>query len=152
MEQNNQNPLAGMHKQKLYSLIAGGIALVAMLLPWATSKLGFGGSENGLHSWGLISLLGIVGIAVATFMGDKSKMYEGQMRMVALGSAGAIGGGALLYLLRILLGSKSTMGYSVKLSKVISPGFGLFICLLVGAALVLYLLGIVKIPDNKPKA
>lgn len=152
MEQNAQNPLAGLNKQKMYCLIAAGIALVSILLPWATSKMGFGGSENGFHSWGLISVLGIIGLAVATFMGDKSKPYEGQMKMVALGSAGAIGGGALLYLLRVMLGSKSVMGYSVKLSKVISPGFGLFICLLVGAATLLFLMGIVKIPDNKPKA
>jgi hypothetical protein len=152
MEQNTQNPLEGLNKQKLYCLIGAGIALVSMLLPWATSKMGFGGSQNGFHSWGLISLLGIAGVAIASFMGDKSKPYEGQMRMVALGSAGAIAGGAFLYLLRIFLGSESTMGYSIKLSKVISPGFGLFICLLVGAAILLFIMGIIKIPDNKPKA
>ncbi len=148
MAQNAQsNPLAGLHKQKMYSLIFAAIALISLLLPWATAK-GFGGSQNGLKGWGLLALIGVGGAIAACFMGDKTKPFEGQTRQIALGSFGAIGGAGLIYLLRIMLGSKSYMGTKIKFSDVMSPGFGLFIALAIGVLGVLFLLGMVKPPKS----
>ena len=104
-----------LHKQKMYCLIGAGIALVACLLPWMAAKGGFGYNVNGLKSWGLISVLGVIGVIAAVFMSDKTKPFEGQTRQIALGSFGAIALGALLFLLRILTASG--------VSRYFSPGF-----------------------------
>jgi len=143
-----------LNKQKLYALILAGVALVAIVLPWASAKGGMGmggGSSNGFRSWGYVSLLGVVGVVAASFLGDKAKAFEGQFKQIALISFAAIAGGALIYLLRLLTGSKSFGGYKVKFSDIASPGFGLFICLLAGAAGLLFLMGIIKMPE-KPAA
>jgi hypothetical protein len=143
MEQNSQsNPLAGLNKQKLYCLIIAGVGLISLLLPWRT----WGGItiKNGLSGMGLVSLLGIIGVIVATFfMGDKSKPYEGQTKQIALGSFAAIAAGAVLTLVTKL----SVGGYSAKTNA----GLGVWLAILVGVAGALFLMGIIKIPDNKPK-
>lgn len=138
MEQMN------FHKQKLYALIAAGAALVALLLPWAkVSYGGFGGgSDNGLRGEGLISLLGIIAVAVAAFMGDKTKMFEGNFKNIALGGFGAIILGAVIAFINV--GSKG--------AGIVKPGFGIYLAILIGVAGLLFLLGVIKIPDNKPPA
>lgn len=143
MEQNSaSNPLAGLHKQKLYSLILAGAGLISLLLPWRTIR-GFT-VANGFNGLGLIALLGVVGILVAIFMGDKTKPFEGQMKQVALGSFGAI----ILAGILIIVTKASYGGYKISTS----PGIGAFLGLAVGAAGLLFLMGIIKVPENKPKA
>jgi len=134
-----------LHKQRLFSLIIAGVALISLLLPWFSVKavggFGIGASKNGLNSWGLIALLGIVAVAIASFMGDKTKPYDAMYKKVALGGFGAIAGGALIYLIRVL-----TVGNSYVKA---SPGFGLIIGLLAGLAGLGFLLGMIKVPENK---
>lgn len=129
------------HKQKLYSLIAAGVALIALFLPWATVSFGGygGGSVNGLHGEGFITLLGVGAVAAACFMGDKTKMFEGNFKNIALGGFGAIIAGALIAFLNV----------SGKGRGMVKPGFGIYIAILVGVAGLLFLLGIIKVPDNK---
>ena len=140
-----------LHKQKLYLLIGAGVALISLFLPWWNLKFGGGyglGNVNGLKSWGLLSLAGIAGLVVSAFvLGDKTKPFEGQAKQIAMASCGAMALGELLVLLRIM--TASSRGISI--SKFYSPGFGLFICLLAGAAGLLFLMGIIKVPE-KPAA
>jgi hypothetical protein len=134
----------GFHKQKLYSLIAAGVGLIALFLPWATVSFGGygGGSVNGLHGEGLITLLGVAAVGVACFMGDKAKMFDDMYKKVALGGFGGIILGAVIAFLNV----------SGKGRGVVKPGFGIYIAILVGVAGLLFLLGVIKVPDNKPKA
>ena len=145
MEQNTQNPLAGLHKQKLYSLVIAGAGLIFMFFGWA-KVAGYGGygggSANGLHGEGFISLLGIAAVAAACFMGDKSKMFEGNMKYIAMGGFGAMILGALIAFLNI-----NGKGHGI-----IKPGLGLWLEIIAGAAGLLFILGIIKVPNNKPKA
>lgn len=142
MEQNTQSNLFdGMNKQKLYCLIGAGAGLISLILPWRTFS-GFT-VANGFSGLGIIALLGVVGVAVATFMGDKTKPYEGQTKQIAMGSFGAIALGGLL----TLLTKASWSGLKVSTS----PGIGLFLALAVGVLGLLFIMGIVKLPDNKPK-
>ncbi len=129
------------HKQKLYALIAAGVALISLFLPWATYSFGgYGaGSVNGLRGEGLITLLGVGAVAVASFMGDKMKAYEGNFRNIALGGFGAIILGAVIAFISV----------SGKGRGVVKPGFGIYLAILVGVAGLLFLLGIIKVPDNK---
>ena len=131
------------HKQKLYSLILAGVALVSMLLPWISVKasggFGIGASKNGFGGWGLVALAGIGVVVASCFMGDKSKQYDDLGKKLALGGFGAIAGGAVIYLIRIL--TTGGGGY-IK----ISPGLGLFLGLAAGALGLLILLGMVKPP------
>ena len=146
----------GFHKSKLYSLILAAVALISMLLPWFSVKaaggfgMGYGASHNGFGSWGLVVLAGIALVAASCFMGDKSKPYDDMGKKLALGGFGAIAGGALIYLIRILTLGTGKYGGMVKTS----PGLGLFLGLAAGAIGLLLLLGIVKVPksiDDKVK-
>jgi len=136
----------GFHKQKLYSLILAGLALISLLLPWITvSAGGFGGaSKNGFGGWGLLALIGVGVVAAACFMGDKSKTFDEMGKKLALGGFGAIAGGGLIYLIRILTYGGGKYGGIVKTS----PGFGLFIGLAAGVIGLLLLLGMVKVPKS----
>jgi hypothetical protein len=136
MEPNAQsNPLSGLHKQKLYCLILAGVGLIALLLPWRTI--------SGFSVASLIALLGVGGIVAATFMGDKTKPYEGQTRMIALASFAAIALAAIL-VIATKVGVAGARGYKISTS----PGMGLFLGIAVAAAGLLYLMGIIKIPEK----
>ena len=139
MEQNSQsNPLTGLHKQKLYALIVAAVGVIAMFLPWwNVSYGGFGGiSINGMHELGLLAFIGFAGAGVVTFiMGDKSKPYEGQPKMIV---AACFAGAALITLIQFL-----------RQTRFVS--FGLFLAIIAGVLGALWVWGIVKLPDNKPK-
>ena len=137
MEQMN------FHKQKLYSIIVAGVALIAMILPWVSISLGAfgGGSANGFRGWGILSLLGIAGVAVACLMGDKSKEFDEMYKKVVMGSFGAIAAGALIFFLRI---SSFGGGFGG-----VGSGFGLWLCLLAGLTGLGWGLGLIKLPNNK---
>ena len=124
------------HKQKLYSLIVAAVALISLLLPWMS--LPFFGSINGFRSWGLLSFLGVIGVAIACFMGDKTKIFDETFKKIALASFAAIAVGALLFFIRI-----SGTGIGV------GAGFGLWLCLIAGLAGVGWVMGLIKLPDNK---
>lgn len=134
------------HKQKLYSLILAGVAIISMLLPWfsvkASGGFGFGVSKNGFGSWGLLALIGAGVVVAACFMGDKSKVFDDMGKKLALGGFGAIAGGAVIYLIRILSVGGGKYGGMVKAS----PGIGLFLGLVAGALGLLILLGMIKPP------
>jgi hypothetical protein len=156
MEQNAQsNPLAGLHKQKLYCLIAAGVGLIALLLPWIT--IGGFAYRKGFDSWGFLAVAGVAGVIAASFLGDKTKPYEGQFKQIALGSFAAIAlAGVITFLTKNSIGGgRRGIGYGdieVNMGRFIKPGFGVWLAILVGVAGVLFLMGIIKIPDNKPKA
>lgn len=132
------------HKQKLYALIAAAVGLVALILPWATVSIGGygGGSVNGFHGEGFITLLGVGAVAAASFMGDKTKPYDGNTKNIALGGFGGIIAGALIAFINV----------SGKGGGIVKPGFGIYIAILAGVGGLLFLLGVIKVPDNKPKA
>jgi hypothetical protein len=137
---------SNLHKQRMYLLIIAGAALISLFLPWfSVSAGGFGSiSRNGLNSWGLLALVGVGVVVAACFMGNRTMMLYDNGKKIALAGFGLIAGGALIYMIRVM-----TVGgtYGVKAS----PGFGLFIGLIAGVVGLLLLLGIVKMPENKPK-
>lgn len=137
---------SNLHKQRMYLLIIAGVALISLFLPWfSVSAGGFGSiSRNGLNSWGLLTLIGVGVAAAACFMGNRTLPLDENGRKMALAAFGLIAAGALIYMIRVM-----TVGgtYGVKAS----PGFGLFIGLIAGVVGILLLLGIVKMPENKPK-
>ncbi|MEI9807314.1 MAG: hypothetical protein WDO16_05195 [Bacteroidota bacterium] len=101
-----------------------------------------GGSANGFRSWGLFyHYWGVIGVAIACFLGDKSKEFDDTFKKVALGSFGAIAAGALIFFLRI---SSYSGGFGG-----VSSGVGLWLCLIAGLVGLGWLLGLVKLPDNK---
>ena len=137
MEQNPQtNPLATLHKQKLYSLIAAGAGLISLLLPWRTF-LGIT-VANGFNGVGIIALLGVIGVVVACFfMGDKTQAFDDNSKKIAMGSFGAIALAAILTLVTRYHGAST------------SAGVGVWLAIIVGVAGLGFLMGMIKIPDNK---
>lgn len=130
--------MENLNKQKLYALILAAVGVIACFLPWWKFSFGgFGGySVNGMHELGLLSFLGFVGAGVLPFVvGDKTKNYEGQEKLYSL-IAFAVGGG--IALIQFLRASSFT-------------SIGIYLAILVGVLGVLWIMGIVKLPDNKPK-
>ena len=125
------------HKQKLYSLIIAGVGAISCLLPWWKISFGesFGGySINGLHGLGWLSFLGFIAAGVVTFvMGDKTKIYEGQEKTIVMACFGGAGGIALIQFLR----------------QTSFASFGIFLAIIAGAAGVLWIMEIIKLPENK---
>lgn len=122
MEQNSQsNPLTGMHKQKLYALIVAAVGLLSVFLPWWKFSLGgFGGySVNGLRDLGILTFLGFIGAGALIFaMGDKTKAYAGQEKLI---TAACFAGAGLFALIQFLRQSSFV-------------GLGLYLSILAGIA------------------
>lgn len=129
------------HKRKLYALILAAAGLLGLILPWYSIDFGpFGSSSlNGFRSWGILSLIGVIGVVAACFLGNKLNDFEGDMRKLALGSFAAIALGALIIFLRLLI-----EGGSIGIL-----GIGFWLSLLAGVLGTLWMLGRVKLPDIK---
>jgi peptidoglycan/LPS O-acetylase OafA/YrhL len=133
-----------LHKQKLYAVIAAAIGFISVLLPWWKFSYGFGGfgggySINGLRDLGIITFLGFIGAGVVTFlMGDKTKPYEGQQKMIA---AACFAGAALFALIQFIRQSHFT-------------SIGLYLAILAGAAgaVIVYVLKPEQLEGTKPPA
>lgn len=142
MEQMN------LHKQKLYSLIAAGVALFALLLPWVSISV-FGGSQswNGFRSWGYLCFLGIIGVAVLSLTGNRTEKYTEEYKRYVFIAFAAIAAGAILFFLRkgsIVTGFEN----GAILNDIVKTGIGLWICLLAGLAGVALNYGLIKIEDK----
>lgn len=136
MEQMN------FHKQKLYSLIAAGVALIALLLPWiSVSFLGASQSWNGFRGWGLLSLIGIIGVAGLSLMGNKAETYSPEYKNYVMIAFAAIAVGALLFFLR----KNSVVG---GFDNLVDTGIGLWICLIAGLGGLAFNYGLIKIGDK----
>jgi hypothetical protein len=134
------------HKQKLFALIVAGIALISLMLPWISINfLGASQSVNGFRRWGILSLIGIIGVGGLTFMGNKAEDYTAEFRKYVMAAFGAIALGALLFLLR----KNSVMGGGI-FGDIVKTGFGLWLCLLAGLAGLALTYGLIKVPDKKP--
>lgn len=114
------------HKQKLYALIAGIVGIISCFLPWWS--LGFFGSVNGMHDLGLIAFLGFLGGIICCFLEDRTRPFDGQIKLIA---AGCFAGAALFTLIQF-----------VRVSSYAGTGLGLWLSFLAGVAgaVVIYVL------------
>ncbi len=140
-----------LHKQKMIALAIAALALIAMFLPWTVQKnplagfFGGGGSinMNGFRSVGFISFLGVIGVVIASLIGDKTKEYDDNSKKIAMASFGGIVLGALIYFILVTTKSKA---YGA------SGGIGIWIALIAGAAGLAWVMGMIKLPANNPPA
>ena len=130
-----------LHQKKTGALIGAALGLLGMILPWSVSNIGFGfgsQSSNGFGGWGILSLLGVVGVIVASLIGDKTKDFDQNFKMVAMGSFGAILLGAFIVFMQI----SGNRGFGLK------TGIGLWICIIAGVLGILWSAGIIKMPPK----
>ena len=135
-----------LHKQKLYALIVAGVGLISVFLPWW--KISYGGiigygfgstSINGMHDLGILTFLGFIAAGIVTFvMGDKTKPFEGQVKMIA---AACFAGAALFALIQFLRQTSFT-------------SFGLYLAILAGiaGAVLVYVVKPEQLEGKKPPA
>jgi hypothetical protein len=136
MEQMN------FHKQKLYALIAAGIAFVALLLPWISLNfLGASQSWNGIRGWGILSLFGVIAVVILSVLGTKTEDYTAEFKKYAMIAFAAIALGALLFFIRknSVTGSGGIFG-----DDLIKTGIGLWICLIAGLGGLALVYGLIK--------
>lgn len=132
------------HKQKLYALIAAGIALVGLLLPWITVTVpGYTNSINGFHGWGVLSFIGVLVVAFLSFMENRSDDYSAENKKYVMVAFGAIALGALLFLLR-----KNAYSGGSYNSELVRTGIGLWLTILAGIGGLAIVYGLIKI-ENK---
>jgi hypothetical protein len=136
-----------LHKQKLVAIIIAAVGLIALILPWMSVRAeGFGnintGGANGFTGWGYLSLLGIIGVVIASLLGDKTKDYDDTFKKVVLGSFGAILVGAIIFFIRL----SSQSGQINQFVQVkVNPGIGLILEAIVGLAGLALVSGLVKL-------
>ena len=124
-----------MHKQRLFILIAVGVGILGMLLPWASVKLGFLGSysQNGFGSgwtgWGTLAALGAAA-GILFKAPDRNTPIDADTKKVVLGGGA---GATLLPIIFIIIIKASSYGSAYGL------GIGVFLCILAG-------IGIMAIP------
>ena len=118
------------HKQKAYALIAAVLGVIAMFLPWwkvsfggIFKMAGMGGSINGMHGVGVLAFIGFLGAGIITALGDKTKPFEGQPKLIA---AGCFAGAALFTLIQFIRLSSFT-GIGIWLSLIAGIGGALLV-------------------------
>ncbi|MBC7874019.1 MAG: hypothetical protein H7Y01_08485 [Ferruginibacter sp.] len=119
-----------------------------MLFPWLTETVfGYGWKEvtniNGYRNWGFLTLAGSFGVAIAMMMGDKLKVPDQNTRMLAIASFSAI----IIGVVVTLLTEGGTKQYTNTLVDR-KTAFGIWFPLVTGAAGILVVTGIIKIPEN----
>ena len=133
-----------LHKSKMIALVIAAVGIISCILPWWSvpgvdffgQRMG-GGSLNGLHKLGIAAFIAFIAVGIVTFaMGDKTKPYEGQEKMIA---AICFGGAFLFTLITLLANSKFL-------------AFGIFLALIASAVGALFVWGTIKMPENKPPA
>ena len=89
-----------------------------------------------MHEIGIIAFLGFAGAVVLCFLGDKTKPFEGQFKMIA---AACFAGAALIALIQFLRQTSFT-------------SFGLYLALLAGiaGAVIVYVLKPEQLEGKKP--
>jgi len=141
MEQMN------FHKQKLYALIAAAVALISLLLPWiSVNFLGASQSWNGFRGWGILSFIGVAGVAVLSLMGNKAEDYSAEYKKYVMIAFGAIALGAVLFFIR-----KNSVAGGIY-NDVIKTGIGLWICFLAGLGGLALSYGLIKIENKQDSA
>ena len=75
-----------MSKQRKFVLIAAAVGVISMFLPWFS--LGFFGSINGMHSYGILVFLCFAGSGVLAFLGDQTKTLDKTPWMIVLIASG----------------------------------------------------------------
>lgn len=128
-----------LHKQKLYALIVAAVGLISVFLPWWSIDLGFLGShsQNGMKDLGILTFLGFIGAGGIIFlMGDKTKPFDGQAKLI---SAACFAGAGLFALIQLLRFSRAT-------------SFGLYLAILAGiaGAVIVYVLKPEQLEGKKP--
>ena len=133
MEQMN------LHKQKLYALIIAAVGIIACLLPWWKVSAGIFGThtENAMNNLGVLSFFGFVAAGVVTFiMGDKTRSYDGQVKLIA---AACFGAGLLFALIQFIRQSSYT-------------AIGIYLAILAGiaGAVLVYFIKPEQLESKKP--
>jgi hypothetical protein len=130
-----------LHKSKIIGLIIAAVGIISCLLPWwhvsfgGLYGIGGGYSINGLHRLGIVTFIAFIGAGIVpVLLGDKTKPFEGQAKMI---TAALFGGAAFFALL--------TLVFNLHFLS-----FGIFLAIAVGVIGALFVWGMVKMPENKP--
>jgi hypothetical protein len=148
-QQQNQINL-NLHPQRLIALAIAAVALIFMFLTWSSNTAqGFEGKTgNGFGDFGLLTAAGILGVIIASFMGNKNMPYDRQTKMIAMGSFAAIVLGAIAhFILRMTQGGKSAVSdgfYQYEVDVKASTGVGTWLALVAGLIGLAYLSGILN--------
>ena len=135
-----------MHKQRLYVLIAAAAGMLGTFLPWVS--LPFLGSVSGVNAGadGWISFV-FFGVVVAmTLIGNRESLLEGYQftLSVVFGAVGAIFGLWKIIDINSVMGGKGQGEMGKAMGKMISVGFGLYLIVLAGIAVVVLALMLKK--------
>lgn len=91
-----------MNTQRKFMMIAAGVGVIAMFLPWIRISLfGFGSeSINGFHDTGILVFLCFVACGVIAFMGDQQAPLGKTMWMASLIAGGLAAVLMIIFFLR----------------------------------------------------
>ncbi|HEY5408331.1 MAG TPA: hypothetical protein VIJ92_14650 [Ginsengibacter sp.] len=118
-----------MNKQRKFVLIAAGVGIISMFLPWisASSPFGYGPSysENGFQGIGILAFLCFTACGVIACLGDQTKNLDKNMWVSTLtGGALALFGVGMFYLnyTRLPFGGPSLTGFGLYIAVIAAIG------------------------------
>lgn len=120
-----------MHKQRIGIIAAAGLGMLSTFLPWATVP--FLGSINGTVGDGYITLVIFLVAGLMGLLGDKNAVVTGVNKTIAI-LAGALA--AIMGVYEIFKISNIGSGEAGVLGKAIGVGFGLYLIVICGIAII----------------
>src|ERR1041385_160037 len=129
-----------LHKSKIFAIVIALVGIISHFLPWWHVSYnnqffnagGLSYSINGLHKLGIISFICFIAAGIVpVVMGDKTKPFEGQEKMITAICFGAAAFFAVL-----------TLVFNLKFLS-----FGIFIAIIAGIAGAAVAWGLVKTPE-----
>lgn len=101
-------------------------------------------TKNGYNDWGFLTVVGIVGVFAAVFIGERTKPFDQNSKIIALASFGVIALGGIIAL--------ATSGTNAATGVVTKTGPGPWIAILLAVVGLVLSSGIIKIPDTFPSS
>jgi hypothetical protein len=119
-----------MHKQRIGIVVAAAVGMLATFLPWATVP--FLGSISGTAGDGFITLILFLVALLMGVLGDKNTVVTGVKSTVAM-LAGALAAVVGIY---EIFNISSIAGEAGALGKAIGVGFGVYLVIICGIAVI----------------
>ena len=127
-----------MHQQRLYVLIAAAAGMLGTFLPWVSLPFlgSVSGTSAGADGWISFVFFGVV--LAMTLIGKREALLEGWHFMLAIifGAAGAIFALWKIIDINSVIGGKGQGEMGKAMGKMVSVGFGLYLIVIAGIAVV----------------
>lgn len=138
---NNYN----YHPVRWYTTTVATLASFSLWFTWTKQQSYYLVEKtNGYSDWGFVTVAGIVGVFVAAFIGDRTKPFDPNSKLIACASFAAIAIGGII--------TMATSGTNANTGIATKTGPGPWIAIVLAVIGLILSTGILKLPNNFPSS